>query len=696
MRVGCGSATIGIFAQQWFGQADEVVVVDDHITGVLTEHQAGSCLDMAPIGHPAARPQVDAGALLPGRQPGHRLGRHRHHRSAVDHRGLGSEDGARPGPAPADGLDHRRGCRLVRARRAAACRGRAEMPAEVQRVVERIGENCEPSLAHGAVRRRRRRQPARRRHREPGAADPLDQEPARQRHLRRRAGLRLAGRRHHGDGRRARGCPTTASAPCRRRPSSRRSSSRMRLDDYRALGGHMDACAPLERGARRAARWQHRWRADRAPLAAATRPIPGRSATADARLTRVPRDAPLDDGRWHFQHGPIDCIVGADGERGAVAAAHRARLARFQRRARRAGRRAAAAARRPVGAAGAAPLRGPGRAAHVSRPAGRMPRRPLHHADGGGGRQRRRGADRRLRRAAASRAPGSTTAATSRCTSRRAARARSACSPISRARPRRPAARRPLRDRRRPRRCAASPPAGWRGRSFSLGIADSVTVLAATAARRRRGGDRDRQCGRRRRSAHRPPRRPAQLRDDSDLGERLVTCAVPPLPERWWRRRSPTVAAPRRTRSPPDASSPRCSACRAGPRPAARTHFFHRRHAHERSLLPRRPHRARHRRLARHRPHDRRRLPARRARGSTSRRARPRPATRPPRELSPLGAVRLAAGGRLDDAQGVAGAGRRLSPRASDSSTSSSTTPARPGARRSTAFPRRAGTRSST
>jgi len=46
MRVGCGSATIGIFAKQFWGLADEVVVVDDHITGVLTEHQAGRCLDM--------------------------------------------------------------------------------------------------------------------------------------------------------------------------------------------------------------------------------------------------------------------------------------------------------------------------------------------------------------------------------------------------------------------------------------------------------------------------------------------------------------------------------------------------------------------------------------------------------------------------------------------------------------------------
>ena len=50
MRVGCGSATIGIFAKQWFGHCDEVIVVDDHITGVLTEHQAGRFLDMRPGG----------------------------------------------------------------------------------------------------------------------------------------------------------------------------------------------------------------------------------------------------------------------------------------------------------------------------------------------------------------------------------------------------------------------------------------------------------------------------------------------------------------------------------------------------------------------------------------------------------------------------------------------------------------------
>ncbi|MEM6987766.1 MAG: 6-hydroxynicotinate reductase, partial [Pseudomonadota bacterium] len=50
MRVGCGSATIGMFAMQWSPLVDEVVVVDDHITGVLSEHEAGKGLDVRPTG----------------------------------------------------------------------------------------------------------------------------------------------------------------------------------------------------------------------------------------------------------------------------------------------------------------------------------------------------------------------------------------------------------------------------------------------------------------------------------------------------------------------------------------------------------------------------------------------------------------------------------------------------------------------
>jgi hypothetical protein len=50
MRVGCGSATIGMFASQWKGLVDEVVVVDDHITGVVSEHQAGKVIDWQETG----------------------------------------------------------------------------------------------------------------------------------------------------------------------------------------------------------------------------------------------------------------------------------------------------------------------------------------------------------------------------------------------------------------------------------------------------------------------------------------------------------------------------------------------------------------------------------------------------------------------------------------------------------------------
>ncbi len=50
MRVGCGSATIGMFAAQWQGLVDEVVIVDDHITGVMSQHQAGKVLGWKPTG----------------------------------------------------------------------------------------------------------------------------------------------------------------------------------------------------------------------------------------------------------------------------------------------------------------------------------------------------------------------------------------------------------------------------------------------------------------------------------------------------------------------------------------------------------------------------------------------------------------------------------------------------------------------
>jgi len=69
---------------------------------------------------------------------------------------------------------------------------------------------------------------------------------------------------------------------------------------------------------------------------------------------------------------------------------------------------------------------------------------------------------------------------------------------------------------------------GWRGRSFSMGIADSVTVLARTAAQADAAAtvianavNVNDAC------VQRAPA--ASLKDDSDLGQRLVTTGVPPL-----------------------------------------------------------------------------------------------------------------------------------------------------------------------
>lgn len=69
---------------------------------------------------------------------------------------------------------------------------------------------------------------------------------------------------------------------------------------------------------------------------------------------------------------------------------------------------------------------------------------------------------------------------------------------------------------------------GWRGRSFSLGIADAVTVLARTAAMADAAATMIANAvdlphpGIRRRPAR-------EVQCDSDLGDRLVTCDVPPL-----------------------------------------------------------------------------------------------------------------------------------------------------------------------
>ncbi len=76
---------------------------------------------------------------------------------------------------------------------------------------------------------------------------------------------------------------------------------------------------------------------------------------------------------------------------------------------------------------------------------------------------------------------------------------------------------------------------GWRGRSFSLGIADSVTVLAATAAQADAAASIIANAvnvshpGIRRQAAN-------SLRDLTDLGDLQVTVDVPSLPVEWVQR----------------------------------------------------------------------------------------------------------------------------------------------------------------
>ncbi|WP_284614732.1 6-hydroxynicotinate reductase [Aquabacterium humicola] len=144
MRVGCGSATIGIFAKQLYGQADEVIVVDDHITGVLTEHQAGRCLDMRRSGVKMRGRKSTPGRWFQVANPG---------------TGWGGTDLTEP-LAIVEGWDPELawpGLRLLMTSTTGEHAAwyvldeqlrpvEQDMPAPVRAVVERIGENCEPSL----------------------------------------------------------------------------------------------------------------------------------------------------------------------------------------------------------------------------------------------------------------------------------------------------------------------------------------------------------------------------------------------------------------------------------------------------------------------------------------------------------------------------------------------------------------------
>jgi hypothetical protein len=145
MRVGCGSATIGMFAKQWHGRVDEVVVVDDHITGVLSEHQAGKLLGVA-----------ETGIRLKGRRstPG------RYFRVAEPGTGWGGTNIHDPLSilGPFDPATSRPGLTLLMVSTTGEHFGyyvldealrpvAAELPASLTESVERIRENCEPALS---------------------------------------------------------------------------------------------------------------------------------------------------------------------------------------------------------------------------------------------------------------------------------------------------------------------------------------------------------------------------------------------------------------------------------------------------------------------------------------------------------------------------------------------------------------------
>ena len=145
MRVGCGSAVQGIFARQWHGLADEVIVVDEHITGVFTEHQAGKMLDV-----PASGIRIRGRKSTPGR----------YFQVAKPGSGWGGTDLTDPLEIirSIDPKTARPGLRLFMVSTTGehwgwyvldeALRPReADAPPAIRNLVARIAENCEPALS---------------------------------------------------------------------------------------------------------------------------------------------------------------------------------------------------------------------------------------------------------------------------------------------------------------------------------------------------------------------------------------------------------------------------------------------------------------------------------------------------------------------------------------------------------------------
>ncbi|NNE87084.1 MAG: 6-hydroxynicotinate reductase, partial [Silicimonas sp.] len=144
MRVGCGSAAIGMFAKQWLGHVDDVVVVDDHITGVLSEHEAGKQLDVPPTGI-----KIKGRRSTPGR----------YFQVAAPGTGWGGTDIEDPLTIlkPFDAKTAREGMRLLMVSTTGEQYGYFELdenlvpqpkdiPAKLKASADLIAENCEPSI----------------------------------------------------------------------------------------------------------------------------------------------------------------------------------------------------------------------------------------------------------------------------------------------------------------------------------------------------------------------------------------------------------------------------------------------------------------------------------------------------------------------------------------------------------------------
>ena len=312
MRVGCGSATIGMFAKQWHGKVDEVVVVDDHITGVLSEHQAGKLLDIPDTGIKMKGRRSTPGRYFQVAEPGTGWGG-TEISDPLSVLGPFDPKTARPGTTMlmvSTTGEHAAYFELDEALKPVA----KPMPAELQLSVERIQENCEPALctvlfmggAGGSL--------AFRRHRQSGAPDAIGKGRADPCYQRRRAGLCLARRRHHLHGR----CHATAGRRLRLcADAGAGGTDRIHL----AAGGLCSTRRP--HGSRSATVLAQRQYRDPPDARAAARP-------GAARMKRLPQIAWLADGmRLHLQDGPIDLIVEAKGSASEVVSAYQAAVRRF-------------------------------------------------------------------------------------------------------------------------------------------------------------------------------------------------------------------------------------------------------------------------------------------------------------------------------------------------------------------------------